>query len=194
MKNKSIVLTLLLFSFYSCFSQADTARKRLMDYNNKIFAIVDNCISIDKEITKAINNKNPVDIEFHRTSLLMSVEKGMKQLDKTASFDDDASLKFSGRDVLKYYKQLAESDLPQIRDFFIIENNFLLLKNKFAKKPVKKYSNAEIYAYNNEVKKYNEASIRYSQLSTFINSSRKLTLYNWNASAKIFTDAHLRNS
>ena len=102
----------------------------------------------------------------------------MKQLDVMENFDGDPALKFSCRDVLKFYKQLAEFDLPQVRDFFIVEENFLNIKKEFEKKKAKKHSPSEIYAYNNEIKKYNEAVTRYTQLSSFIASSRKLTLYN----------------
>lgn len=114
----------------------------------------------------------------------------MKELDKMENFNGDPALKFSCREVLKFYKQLAESDLPQIRDFFIVEQNFLKIKKEFKKIPVKKHSLSEIYAYNNNIKKYNEAITRYTQLSSFIAGARKQTLYNWKASEKIFTDTH----
>jgi hypothetical protein len=89
---------------------------------------------------------------------------------------------------------MAESDIPQVRDFFIVEQNFFKIQNEFKKEPVKKHSPAEIIAYNNEANKYNYASARYTQLTNFIASGKKLTLYNWNASVKIFMDTHRTKS
>ena len=145
---------------------------------------------LDNQVINAIEVKNAGDIESGRKALLQCAIAGMKGLDTMKNFDDDPSLKYSCRDVLKFYKQLAESDLTQVRDFFIIEENLFKIKAQFEKKKVKKHSQQEIYAYNNDIKKYNEAVTRYTQLSTFIAGSRKLTLYNWNASVKIFIDAH----
>ena len=188
---KKISLILLLFSFYNSFAQVnDTASVRLNNYRDKVFAVFNKCNSQDEKINDAIKIKNINEIESGRKALLQCAVEGMKELDAIESFDGDPSLKYSCRDVLKFYKQLAESDLTQVRDFFIVEENFLKLKQEFEKKPAKRHSQAEIYAYNNEIKKYNVAGIRYAQISSFIAASRKLTLYNWNASVKIFMDSH----
>ncbi len=192
MKHKHISIIVLLLSFHICFAQANDTR--LNAYRDKIFAVFNKCNSQDDEITKAIKAKNSKDIESGRIALLQCATGGLKQLNTMESFNGDPALKYSCRDVLKFYKQLAESDLPQVRDFFITEENFLRIKNEFEKKKAKKHSQQEIYAYNNEIKKYNNALMHYTQLTTFIVSSRKLTLYNWNASLNIFMDTHKSKS
>ncbi|HUS02659.1 MAG TPA: hypothetical protein VMY77_13065 [Chitinophagaceae bacterium] len=182
---------ILLFSFYDCSAQAsDTAAARLNNYRDKVFGVFNKCNSHDEEITKAIKEKNVAAIEAGRIALLQCAVEGVKQLSAIEDYDWDPSLKFSCRDVLKFYKQLAESDLPQVRDFFIVEVNFFKIQKEFKKKPVKKHSQSEIIAYNSEVNRYNQAVTRYTQHSNFIASGRKLTLYNWNASQKIFMDTH----
>lgn len=194
MKHK-LFLIVLLFSFYNSFAQInDTASARLNNYRDKILLIFYKCSSQDNEITKAINEKRVNDIEPGRIALLQCAIDGMKELDAIESFDGDPALKFSCRETLNFYKQLAESDIPKLIEFFMQEENLLKIKKEFEKKPAKKYSQSEIYAYNNEIKKHNAAVTRYTQLSNFINGSRKLILYNWNASAKIFTDAHTPKS
>lgn len=193
MKLKSFLAIVILFTFYNCVAQAtDTPSAGLNNYRDKVFAVFKKCNSQDDEITKAIKVKKVNDIEAARTALLQCTIEGMKKLDAMENFDGDPALKYSCRDVLKFYKQLTESDLTQVRDFFIVEENFVKLKNEFEKKKTKKHSQAEIHTYNTEIKKYNEALLRYTQLNSFITSSRKLTLYNWNASVKIFMDAHIR--
>ena len=159
-----------------------------------MIAVFNKCLEQDEEITKAITAKKVNDIEPGRIALLQCATSGRKQLDSIESFDGDPALKFSCRDVLKFYKQLAESDLPNVIDFFMSEEIFFTAKKKFEKKPAKKHSESEILAYNNEVKKYNPELIKYSQLNNFIANSRKLTLYNWYSSVKIFMDAHSRKN
>ncbi len=192
MKYKLLIIV-LLFSFNNCFAQVnDTAAVRLNNYRDKVFAVFNKCRAQDEEITKAITAKKESDIEPGRIALLQCATNGMKQLDTIESFDGDPALKFSCRDVLKFYKQIAEFDLPNVRDFFMMEQNFFRAKKEFEKKPAKKHSESEILGYNNYVKKYNPELIKYSQLNNFITNSRKLTLYNWYASVKLFMDAHSR--
>ena len=192
MKHKLFLIIVLLFSFYNCFTQVNdtVSTARLNNYLDRVLIVFYKCSLQDDEITKAIKAKSANDIEAARITLLQYANEGMQKINAIEDFDGDPSLKFSCRETLNFYKQLAEWDIPQLRDFFILEENFLKIKKEFEKKPAKKYSQSEIYAYNSEVKKYNAAVTLYTQLSNFINGSRKLTLYNWNASEKIFADAH----
>lgn len=187
----NLFLILFFLSFYNCVAQVnDTAAARLNNYRDKVFTVFNKCRLQDEEITKAIKAKKVSDIESGRTALLQCSMEGMKELGTIENFDGDPALKFNCRDVLKFYQQLTESDIPQVRDFFILEENFLKKKKEFEMKPVRKHSQAEIYAYNNEIKTYNTAITHYTQLGNFITGSRKLTLYNWNATLKIFMDTH----
>jgi hypothetical protein len=191
MKPNLFLLLVFLFSFYNCLAQTnDTAALRLNNYRDKVFSVFIKCNSQGDEVSKAIKTKNVNDIEAGRVALLQCADDGMKQLNTIPDFNKDPALKFSCSDVLKFYKQLAQWDIPQLKDFFILEEKFLRIKNEFEKKPARKHSQSAVDDYNSEVKKYNEAIPRYTQLISFITSSRKLTLYNWNASVKIFMDAH----
>ena len=195
MKHTHLLIFLLLICFNNGIAQAnDTAMLRLNNYREKVFSVFNRCNSLDEKITIAIKAKNINDTESGRLALLQCTVDGMKQLDTMENFNGDPALKFSCRDVLKFYKQLAESDLPQIRDFFIVEENFFKIKKEFEKRKIKKHSQSEIIIYNSEANKYNQAITRYTQMSGFIEGARKLTLYNWNASVKIFMDSHKAKS
>lgn len=186
-------LILVLVVTQACFSQRnDTAAARLNNYRDRIITVYNKCNAQDVAVNNAIKIKSAKDIESGRQAMLQCSTDGLKSLTAIGSFDGDPSLKFSCGDVLKFYKQVAESDLPQVRDFFIVEENFNRIKGEFEKIKLKKHSSAEIIAYNAEIIKYNDAVTRYRQLTDFIASGRKLTLYNWNASFKIFMDAHQR--
>lgn len=187
---KTLYLILVIFSGSHSFAQTDTAAARLNNYRIRVYEVVNKCSVQDELVSKAIKTKNPVQIESARTALLQYATEGMKKLEQTESYNGDASLKFTAREAVKFYQRLAEYDLPQVRDFFILEEKFLTTKKEFKNKRSKRMPEAEIYAYNNEIKKYNEAVTRYTQLNNFIAANRKLTLYNWNTSEKIFTKNH----
>ncbi len=190
-----LILFILLFALHNCFAQVnDTAATRLNNYRDKVFAVFNKCRAQDEEITKATNAKKANEIESGRTALLQCATQGMKQLDSIESFDGDPALKFSCRDVLKFYQQLSESDLPNVTEFIMLEEKFFTIKKEFEKKKASKHSEAEILSYNNEVKKYNSPLMHYVQLKNFITNSRKLTLYNWYSSVKIFMETHGRKS
>ena len=176
-----------LFFFCTC-SAADTTQ--LNNYHNRVLKVFNQCSLLDSQLNESIKTKSPEDIEHARMRLLDCTTSGMREIDSIENFEGDAALKFMCKDVLKFYKEMAESDIPQVRDFFTVEQNFLRIKKEFEKKPVKKHSQSEIIAYNSEANKYNEAVTRYTQVTAFIDAARKHTLYNWNASEKIFMDAH----
>src|SRR5437868_15389153 len=109
MKHKFFLL-ILLFSFHNCFAQTDTAAARLNDHRDKVFTVFNKCRSQDDNITEAIKAKKIGDIGSGTTALLQCATAGMKELNVIKDFDGDPALKFSCREVLKFYKDLAESD------------------------------------------------------------------------------------
>jgi hypothetical protein len=121
--------------------------------------------------------------------LLQCTDDGIKTLFSIEDFEGDASLKYSCREVLNFYKQTAEYDIPQLRDFYIMDEKFSKRKKEILSK--KKLSNEEITAYNTEVRNYNAAVTRFKQLTDFIENNRKTILKNWNIAEKNFMDAHL---
>ncbi len=126
MKHNLFLIAVFLFSFCNCISQVnDTSATRLNNYRDKVFSVFIKCNSQDDEITKAIKTKKVNDIEAGRIALLQCADDGMKQLNTIPDFNKDPALKFSCRDVLKFYQQLAEWDIPQLRNFFILEEKFL---------------------------------------------------------------------
>jgi hypothetical protein len=186
---KQILFVLATLISFNSASAGDTTK--LNEYHNRVLKIYNQCMHLDLHVTEAIKTKNPQDIEAARSQLLDYYEVGIKSLDSIGNFEDDASLKFSMRDVLLFYKQLSETDLPQVRDYYVRELYFLSVKKEFDKKKIKKHTEQEILAFNSEAKKYNEALAHFTQLTSFMDNARKQTLYNWNASEQIFLRSHM---
>lgn len=188
MKHLFTVL-LLLTSFVHSFAQ----KQSLYAYRDKVFTVFLASNGIDDKVIAAIGAKSPAAIETQRTALLQSAITGLKKVEAIPSYEEDAALKFNCREVLIFYKQLAEQDLSQVRDFFIADSAFLAVKKEFEKKKVRKHTEAEILAYNTKVKEYTTLMIDYVKLQRSIESARKQVLHNWNTSVKLFMDSHQRS-
>jgi hypothetical protein len=162
---------------------------RLNHYMNEVFLLFYKCNWEDIQINKAIAAKKVNDIEQGRNAMLQYAVQGMKFLDAMKNYEGDPSLKYSCRETLKFYKQIAENEIPQLTEFFITEENFNKIKKDFESSS--KHSKTEIAAYNTEVKNYNAAVTRYNQVNNFLLNNRRLVLHNWNATEKIFADTYM---
>lgn len=162
---------------------------RLNKYRNEVFLLFFKCNWEDNEINKAIEAKKVNDIEQGRNALLQYAVTGIKALEGMKNFEGDPSLKYSCKESLNFYKQLAENEIPQLTEFFITEENFNKIKKDFDASA--KHSKAEVFAYNNEVKNYNAAVTRFNQVNNFILNNRRLVVANYNSTEKLFADTHM---
>lgn len=171
-------------------SKLDVAGK-LNDYSNELFLIFFKCNWQDKEMTTAMNNKKVNDVEQARNALLRYANEGLKGVDTLKSFNNDPSLANACRDVLKYYKKMAETDMPKLTDFYLKEENFNKAKKNFDSKPDGSRSQADIDAYNKAVKEYNESINSFNKTNNAINKERNEVMNTWEAAQKKFQDANM---
>ena len=82
----------ILFPFFFCSAQNDSAATKLYNYRDKVFAVFNKCRAQDEEITKVITAKKVNDIEQGRIALLQCATDGIKQLDSIESFDGMLSI------------------------------------------------------------------------------------------------------
>src|SRR5690349_22134783 len=106
---------------------------------------------MDQEIVTAMNNKKVHDVEQSRNSLLRFANDGMKGLDTLKTFNGDPSLANACREVLKYYKKMAENDVPKLTDFYLKEENFIKTKKSFDAKPASSRTKEDVDTYNKTV-------------------------------------------
>jgi len=171
-------------------SKLDVAGK-LNDYTNELFLIFFKCNWQDKEMTTAMNNKKVNDVEQARNALLRYANEGLKGVDTLKSFNNDPSLANACRDVLKYYKKMAETDMPKLTDFYLKEENFNKAKKAFDSKSDGSRTQADIDAYNKAVKEYNESINSFNKTNNAINKERNEVMNTWEAAQKKFQDANM---
>jgi len=164
---------------------------KLNDYSNALFLIFFKCNWQDKEMTTAMNNKKVNDVEQARNALLRYANEGLKGVDTLKSFNNDPSLANACRDVLKYYKKMAETDMPKLTDFYLKEENFNKAKKAFDSKSDGSRTQADIDAYNKAVKEYNESINSFNKTNNAINKERNEVMNTWEAAQKKFQDANM---
>jgi hypothetical protein len=167
------------------------AAGKLTDYTNALFLIFFKCNWMDKEMVTAMNNKKVNDVEQSRSSLLRFANEGLQGVDTLKTFNGDPSLANACRDVLKYYKKVAETDVPKLTDFYLKEENFNKTNKTFEAKSGSSRSQADVDAFNKSVKEYNESINTFNKTNNTINKERTQQMNTWEAAQKKFQDTHM---
>lgn len=171
-------------------SKLDVAGK-LNDYTNALFLIFFKCNWQDGEMVTAMNNKKVNDVEQSRNSLLRFANEGLKGVDTLKTFNGDPTLANACREVLKYYKKMAETDVPKLTDFYLKEEAFTKAKKAFEAKPASDRKQEDVDAYNKAVKEYNESISNFNKTNNAVNKERSQALNTWEAAQKKFQDVNM---
>lgn len=160
----------------------------LTRYRNAVYLIFFKCYWQDGEIVKSMNNGKLTEIEQGRNSLIRFAEEGLKGLDTLKNFESDPSLASTCRQVLYYYKNMAERDIPKQTDYFLKKENFEKLKKDYDRNEQTKES---VNAYNKTVKEVNTATSAFNETNNKVNKERNEALNKWNEGEKKFMDDHM---
>lgn len=162
---------------------------KLNAYINKVYLAFFKCNWEDGQMVQAINNKKISDVEQARSALGRFAAEGLKSLDTLRVFDGDPSLANACRQVLNYYKNLAENDVPRLTEFYVKEEDFDKLKKSFDGKS--NHTRDEVDSYNKAVKDVNGSVNSFNQLNTKVNNGRNQVLDTWQETEKKFADDHM---
>jgi hypothetical protein len=161
----------------------------LNSYRDKIYLLFFKCNYEDGVMTTAMNNKKVKDIEQARNSLIQYANEGLAALNGLKTFQGDPTLANACREILGFYKKMAETDAPKIVDFFLKSEDFEKIKKAMDAKSNK--SKEDIDAYNKAVKDINTAINVSNQTNNNINNNRNQAIQNWENADKIFSDQHM---
>jgi hypothetical protein len=167
------------------------AAGKVSDYTNALFLIFFKCNWMDKEMVTAMNNKKVNDVEQSRSSLLKFATEGLQGIDTLKTFNGDPSLANACRDVLKYYKKVAETDVPKLTDFYLKEENFNKTKKSFESKSGSSRTKEDVDAYNKAVNEYNEGINTFNKTNNTMNKERTQQMNAWEGAQKKFQDTHM---
>ena len=166
----------------------ETASK-LNTYINHVYLAFFKCNWEDGQMVKAMNDKKISDVEQARSALSGFVTEGLKSLDTLKAFDGDPSLASSCRQVLTFYKSLADNDMPKLTEFYVKQEDFAKLKKTFDANS--NHTKEEVDTYNKTIKDINGSINTFNQLNTKVNNGRTQALNNWQETEKKFADDHM---
>jgi hypothetical protein len=164
---------------------------KLTHYKNEVYLIFFKCNWQDGEIIKAMNAGKITEAEQGRTSLLRYANEGLADLDTLKKFEGDPSLANTCKQVLQFYKSMAENDLPKQMDFFLKKENFEKVKKAFEAKPEKDRTQKDVDLFNQGVKEINKANNTFNDINTKANTGRNDAIAKWNDAEKSFADTHM---
>ncbi|HWK07295.1 MAG TPA: hypothetical protein VNS58_26870 [Puia sp.] len=168
----------------------ETAGK-LNTYINSIYILFFKCNWEDGQMVQAMNNKKVNDVEQSRSALLQYATEGLKAMDTIKPFQGDPTLANACRQVLQFYKQTAEKDIPKLTDFYLKEEDFAKLKKSFDQKSSGSRTQEDVNNFNKAVKEVNASVSSFNQTNNQINNGRNQVLKSWEGMEKRFADEHM---
>lgn len=160
-------------------------------YQDSIYLIFFKCYWEDGEIVDAMNKGSLNQIEQGRTSLIRFADEGMATLDAMKPFENDPSLLYACKNILKFYKKTGEEYIPKQTDFFLKKENFEKIKKSFDDKLKKERTKEDVDAYNRSVNEMNNASKVFNDTNKELNEKRTSMLNDWNKAQQAFADSHV---
>ena len=164
---------------------------KLNTYTDKVYLLYFKCNWQDDRMVKAMNAKKVNEIEQSRNALAQYAVEGLKALDTLRVFNGDPTLANACRQVLEFYKKMAEKDIPGLTDFYLKEDNFLKIKKSFDAKSPQSRTQQDIDAYNKAIDEMNAGINNFNKSNNAINNSRNQVLKNYQEAEKKFADTHM---
>lgn len=169
-------------------AKMETAGK-LNSYINQVYLAFFKCNWEDGQMVKAMNDKKISDMEQARSALSRYAAEGLKSLDTLRVFQADPALANSCRQVLTFYKNMSENDIPKLTEFYVKQEDFGKLKKSFDASS--NHTKDEVDNYNRAIKDINSSINAFNQLNTKVNNGRTQVLNNWTETEKKFADDHM---
>jgi hypothetical protein len=164
---------------------------KLNHYRNQLYLIYFKCYWEDGEIVKALNAGKITEAEQGRNSLNRFADEGIAGLDSLKSFEGDPAMALTCKEILKFYKNMAENDMPKQMDYFLKKENFEKIKKSFDAKSGSDRTKKDVDAFNDGVKEINKATDTYNTINKKMNSERTDAENKWNDAEKSFADTHM---
>ncbi len=162
----------------------------LTHYKNQIYLLFFKCNWQDSQLSDAIAKKKVNDIEQARSALLKYATEGLAALDTMRAFRGDNSYLATCRQALKFYKSVAENDVPKMTDFYLKEENFAKMKKSFEAKSANR-SKEDVDNFNKSVADINAAVAKFNSTTNDLNSKRSQVIKDWNETESRFFDMHM---
>lgn len=142
---------------------------------------------------EAIEKKDVNAIQQNANALSLAAIEGLEKLKSVELYKNDKSLLEATKKAFEFYIEEADSEIPKITEFLIMNADFETIKNTLEKTAEKKRTKDMVDAYNKKVKDVNKAVNTYNKTNEALNRNRQNIINNLNMANENFLSKHIPN-
>lgn len=142
---------------------------------------------------EAIESKDISGIQQHANTLSEVAKEGLTILDTVATYKTDKSLVLATKNMFEFYIDEADTKVPEIADFLILNEDLQTIQTTLEKTPESKRTKAQINAYNSKIKVFNKAIKTYNKTNESLNKKRQSVYQKLNSANSSFLARHIPN-
>jgi hypothetical protein len=165
--------------------------EKVYHHYNEVYLIFFKCFKQEAYLMDALNRKDLSAIEQNRSALKATAEEGLEKLAKLTPYGNDNSLIETTKELLKFYINEADKEVPKLSDYFLKSENFTKIKTAFDQKKEKDRTQQDVDGYNKAAQEMNASIEGYNKTNDLLNTLRGKYVDNWNRTAQKYTDKHV---
>ncbi|MCX6183417.1 MAG: hypothetical protein NT150_16010 [Bacteroidetes bacterium] len=160
---------------------------QVFDYYNVVYLIFFKSFKQEAYLIDALNKKDVAALEQNKSALMETAKEGLAKLDTMKAFKGDRTVVLACQNVLKFYLQEAQLDVPLMIDMIMKADQFEKVKKSFDAKAQKDRTKEDVDQYNKMVADMNAASNKYNVMNDKENTKRNTLIDTYNAKVLAFT-------
>ncbi len=160
-------------------------------YYNKIYLLFFKPYKQEAYLIDAMNVNDINAIEQNRNALLNYSLDSRDKLKESLSFKYDETLSTACREMMNFYINEAEKQIPIQIDYFTAKEQFEKIKKSFDLIKPNARTQKDIDTYNNAINEYNASLKKFNDVNKKQNDSRAKVLDNWNKKRADFFQKHM---
>jgi hypothetical protein len=163
----------------------------VIKYYNEVYLIFFKSYKQEAYLIDAMNRSDLNAMEQNKNALISSSTEGIDKISKIKPFKGDANLKAACKNMLDFYKDEANTKMPDIIDFYMKKEKLEKVKTAFDAKPENKRTKEDVEQFNTTANEMNAGLKKYNTNNNALNNNRNNLLSKWNDGAAKFMDSHV---
>ncbi len=163
----------------------------VFEHYNELYLVFFKVYVNELYLWEAMERKDVSAIQQNTNALNKAAIEGLKVLDTTNVYKNDTSIVEATRTIFEYYIDESENQIPELVDFYILNESMTAITETLEKTPERKRTKKQIDAYNKKVKEVNKAVKTYNSINDKLNVRRQKTLNGLNMANDTFLSKHI---
>ena len=177
-------------------SKSELGRKmkisnEVFEHKNDVYLVFFKSNIQERFMLNALSTNDLSAIQQNANALQTFAEEGLKALDTITLYKDDTALVKATKKALEFYLNETKDEIPQLLEFFLLNEKFTTIKNSLDKKAAKDRTKKEIDRYNSMVEEMNDAVVNFNKTNEELNKERTKIINQWNEASAKFLSRHI---